>query len=203
MYTHYWYRREAINPTSFDQIRQDFSKMLPVLEEIGVRLGNGQGEGDPELTPELISFNGLVNCGHVSNEEISMAWPTPTASGVGQNSYRAIAESCFAGTQLKSRACNGDCSYETFFFPRVLPEKMYRQPYSSDPTLMFSCCKTAFRPYDIAVTALLIIAKHHLLGDILVRSDGEDAHWMEAKALCQQVLGYGMNFEMTKYGLQG
>jgi len=55
----------------------------------------------------------------------------------------------------------------------------------------FQSCKTAFRPYDLAATAFLAIAKHHLGGKILVESDGTIMHWMDAVKLCQNVLGYG------------
>lgn len=41
-------------------------------------------------------------------------------------------------------------------------------------------CKTAFRPYDLALTAFLLIAQHHLGSEKVVRSDGEQAQWEDA-----------------------
>jgi len=56
----------------------------------------------------------------------------------------------------------------------------------------FEFCKTACKPYDLAVTACLVIAKHHLGDDIEVASDGSSEDWRDAKTLCQAVLGYGV-----------
>jgi hypothetical protein len=61
----------------------------------------------------------------------------------------------------------------------------------------FTCCKTAFRPYDVAVCAVLLIAKRHLGTRISVRTDGDDAQWFAAKMLCQTVLGYGIEYAVT------
>ena len=60
----------------------------------------------------------------------------------------------------------------------------------------FGCCKTAFRPYDVAVTAFLVIAKHYLGDKIIVHSDGEMDGWKDAMNLCQDVLGYGKSFRL-------
>ena len=59
----------------------------------------------------------------------------------------------------------------------------------------FGCTKTARKPYDLAVTACLIIAKHHLKDEIEVSSDGERIEWAPAILLCQDVLGYGVDFQ--------
>jgi hypothetical protein len=71
---------------------------------------------------------------------------------------------------------------------------------SESPTtqngLYFDFCKTAFRPYDMAVTACLVIAKHYLQDRIVVRSDGDDDQWQDAKWLCQIELGYGLDFHL-------
>jgi hypothetical protein len=51
-------------------------------------------------------------------------------------------------------------------------------------------CKTAFRPYDLAVQCLLLIAKHHLDEGIKVHSGGSDLHWNDPRRLCYAHLGY-------------
>jgi hypothetical protein len=51
--------------------------------------------------------------------------------------------------------------------------------------------KTGFRPYDIAVTAALLIAKRHLGDRFVVQTNGAEAQWSDGKRLCQMVLGYG------------
>ena len=58
-------------------------------------------------------------------------------------------------------------------------------------------CKTAFKPYDLAVITFLIIAKHHMEDRLMVSSDGTDEHWSDGKQLCQNILGYGMEFKLN------
>lgn len=81
-----------------------------------------------------------------------------------------------------------NASYETFSFPRCLP------PDEEEPGengLYIGFTKTAFRPYDIAVTVALLIAKRTLGDQFLVHTDGLDAQWSDAKHICQEALGYG------------
>ena len=47
------------------------------------------------------------------------------------------------------------------------------------------------RPYDIAITCVLLIAKHWLGNQFVVHSNGADAQWSDARRICQKVLGYG------------
>jgi hypothetical protein len=54
----------------------------------------------------------------------------------------------------------------------------------------FACTKTAYKPYDVAVTAFLILAKHHLGDAIKVSTDGEPKDWEDGRMLCEAVLGY-------------
>jgi hypothetical protein len=82
-------------------------------------------------------------------------------------------------------------------FERVMDVPDYRREKTpGGPFLNF--CKTAFRPYDLSVTAALIIAKHHLNGALTVRSDGEAAHWFDGAMLCQSLLGYGLDFKLDE-----
>lgn len=213
-YTHYWYRDKTIKPQPYKAIVNDFRKLLPVMERQGVKLASGDGEGYPLITDTTICFNGSVRCGHPKNTEIKIPWPSAKASGIGDNKT-AIDGQWFAGVQLQTRCCDGDCSYESLFFPKtqntgegfcslVTEISYYKEdgtPAYSDPKhvgKIFSFCKTAFRPYDWAVTAFLIIAKHYLKDTILISSDGELPHWHDAMLLCQLELGYGMDFRLDK-----
>ena len=62
----------------------------------------------------------------------------------------------------------------------------------------FDCCKTARKPYDTVVAAVLIAARHRFGADIRVSSDGEDSEWDPARDLCQDVLGYGKDFSLDR-----
>jgi hypothetical protein len=212
-YTHYWYREKEIDLYTFERIVKDFKRLLPVFKVLDVKLGNGLGEGKPIINRREVVFNGLRNCGHPKNPNLAIPWPAETVKlGVAPNPCKAVVGSWFAGVVLNQRACNGDCSYETFYFPRVLPDRykpvqrviyydLDGRPVCHDEQHIgkyFQSCKTAFRPYDLAVTAFLVIAKHHLGEKILVESDGTIAHWMDAVKLCQNVLGYGYDFELSR-----
>ena len=51
----------------------------------------------------------------------------------------------------------------------------------------------AFRPYDLAVQCVLLIAKRHLKDRIQVSSGGSDFHWNDARSLCYAYLGHPLN----------
>jgi hypothetical protein len=194
-YTHYWYREKEISFSPFSAIVKDFKTLLPLFKVLDVKLADGRGEGEPVITDEEITFNGSVHCGHPVNHEIVIPWPAPdTKNGVAPSSGGAIAGNWFAGVLLNQRTCDGDCSYETFDFPRIF-DPDFKQ-YEEGTKMLFDFCKTAYRPYDLAVTTFLIIAKHHMKKDIRVSSDGEIKDWWDAATICQNALGYGHDFKL-------
>lgn len=99
---------------------------------------------------------------------------------------------------IDKRTCDGSCDYETFVFDRKREAQNYQTKRPDG--LHFDCCKTAFRPYDLAVTAFLVIAKHHLKDRLKVSSDGEPQHWFDAQMLCKVNLGYGLDFVLPLGG---
>lgn len=186
-YTHYWYRPKEIEPTTFQRIVDDFKQLLPEFERIGIPLAGPTGEGEPIINYDEVAFNGSMHCGH-ERKEIVIPWPSENAGGVfGSND--PVSGTWFAGHVIETRVCNGDCSYESFIFERVRePKHQWDRPH---PEGWFDFCKTAFRPYDLAVTAFLVIAKHHLGDQLKVSSDGEGPQWRDGILLCRMVLGYG------------
>lgn len=185
-YTHYWYRPRNI---TLGAVAADLGKLVPGLAEAGVLLAGPHGVGAAVIAPDLIAFNGRESCGHVQRN-LGVAWPARDASGV--RSGGAVAGTWFAGASLMARTCDGDCSHESFVLEPTF------QGYEQTDKLgrFFAFCKTAYKPYDLAVTAALIVARHHL-GDALgVASDGESRDWQDARRLCQHVLGYGKDFEL-------
>jgi len=71
-------------------------------------------------------------------------------------------------------------AHESFIFSR--------RPNDADFT---SCCKTARKPYDDVVTAILLAAKKHFRDDIEITSDGYGDDWSRGQELCQAACGYG------------
>ncbi len=189
-YTHYWRRVKTFDKAAFNRVVEDFKKLLPSLEAAGVKLAGPLGTGEPEIAGSKIAFNGSVNCGHPAGYDLAIPWPSPDAGGVFAEN--PVAGTWLAGHLVNTRTCPGDCSYESFVLERAyVPLAEWDQP---DGGYWFNFCKTAFRPYDLAVTAVLVIAKHRLGDAIQVSSDGEDAHWFDARLLCQMELGYGLEY---------
>ncbi len=178
-YTHYWNRPQIIEPATFNRIANDLRKLLPALEAAGAPLANPHGREDAEIGPEFIGFNGVALCGHQQNTNVRLPWPKDDAHGIGNNHG--------LGAVLPYRTCNGDCSYESVWFERSYTE------HDGDGTVG-GFCKTNFRPYDLAVMAFLVIAKHHLSQSFTVQTDGTAHRWAEAFALCQAELGYGAGY---------
>jgi hypothetical protein len=187
-YCHYWEMEPEIDRDSFSRIVADVERIVLTLYDLGVRLAGPLGKGLPEIDSEHIAFNGLWDCGHTKNEEIVIPFPAPSAAGVG-SSIDAVEGSYYGmGTLLKHRACDGNCSYETFRLPRACNEL----DRVSDGRFSDSC-KTGFRPYDLAVQCVLLIAKHYLGDRIRVWSGGSDYHWNDARLLCYVHLSYPLS----------
>jgi hypothetical protein len=178
-YTHYWQRQPVIDNEQFNAIVRDFRKALPVLGRAGVELAGPLGDGKPVVTGEAISFNGRADCSHGARH-MGVAWPAEGASGVaaGGSDGDGQAGSWAGGRLLGSRSCGGDCSHESFCLPRIVSTA--RADDQEHPVSDF--CKTAFKPYDLAVQVCLVIARHHLGGSIKVASDGDLECWRDAMA---------------------
>jgi hypothetical protein len=189
-YTHYWRREKDIAPGDYLRIVQDFQKLLPVFEANGVKLKGGDGEGEPEFSEVQVLFNGDAHCGH-KQYDLGITWPAAKASGVSVQPV--VVGEWFAGAKLEKRSCGGDCSHEAVFFPLRLEPEKWQEPEEGK---YFDFCKTAFKPYDWAVTAFLVIAKHYLGDKIRVSSDGDIKLWYDAMQLCHLELGYGLEFQL-------
>lgn len=187
-YCHYWEMEREVDGASFSRIVSDGQKIILVLDDVGVRLAGPVGVGLAEIDTEHIAFNGLWHCGHPKNQEIAIPFPSADAAGVGK-SIDAVEGSYYGmGTLLRHRTCDGNCSYETFELKRKIEDfaSLSDGRYSN-------YCKTGFRPYDLAVQGVLLVAKHHLRDRIQVWSGGSDFHWNDARRLCYVHLGYPLN----------
>ena len=184
-YNHYWEVDAEIDGGSFSNIVADFQRIVLCLDDLGVRLAGPLGEGLPEIDADHIAFNGVWHCGHVKNEEIVIPFPAENASGIGSSTDAVEGDYFGMGTLLKHRTCDGNCSYETFRLLRKCDDDV-KVSYGR----CFDSCKTAFRPYDLAVQCVLLIAKHHLKDRIGVSSGGSNYHWNDARRLCYLHLDY-------------
>ncbi len=76
----------------------------------------------------------------------------------------------------------GDDEHETF--------DIFKKPIINDD---FTFCKTAQKPYDLAVCSTLLIVHYHAPNHYHIRSDGDAIDWKEASEL---------NFELFQYGFK-
>ena len=220
-YTHYYYVAPEFEQDAFNRVVDDFAKMLDPLKHLGVNLAGGMGTGKPTITGKVIRFNGIEKCGH-PKRSLGITWPSDNAMGVAKNTMlmevRDLTKgNWFAGAQLEARSCGGHCSHEAFVLMRTfvrerlrngklwpeITEKhskwkneygTYDREASNVVGKYFRFCKTAYKPYDLAVNVCLVIAKHHLKDDIVVSSDGTKNNWIEGQQFCQHFLGYGTDF---------
>ena len=172
-YTHYWTLKKSIGNKMSD-IANDFKKILLILKTSGIKIANWDGKGKPIINNEEIKFNGIEKCGH-DKKPLTLSLPEyiKFANWLQNSDYDLY--------------CNGDCSHESFVLTKIFLSEM-------------DFCKTAMKPYDIAVTTCLIIAKHYLKEDIEISSDGDEDKWRIARILCQSCLGYGMKEKLNIKG---
>ena len=167
------------------------------MEHLGVRLADGDGEGEPTLNNDMIRFNGARNCGH-EKHKLGLLWPSNNAKGIAifaKEKSEVIKDIWVAGLIVNKRICDGDCSYETFSVYRK-PIKEGREVEKNN--IRFTFCKTNYKPYDFAVTVACIILKHYFPDEIKVKSDGNIEHWQDAIDFVQYFLGYGADFELDE-----
>ena len=81
--------------------------------------------------------------------------------------------------------------YETMMVERVITPAAWSQP--DEKGLVFNFCKTAQRPYDLLVCAVLIAMKQTIICSI--GTDGDEADWKDAIAFYNRVMGRKVTFK--------
>ena len=199
VYGHYWHVPKQINPETFTAIVKDFKKITTPLKHLKVPIYGPGGHHKPIINKRQIAFNGLVRCGHPT-QDLMVVWPSDDASGVFGKDYdlsygqRPIVDRKWKdGFKISSRTCDGNCAGEPFNFEdRIKSDKqspnengLYRRHVMTD-----------FKPYDLAITSCLVIAKEHLGDNMQISSDGKMAQWNDAMQLCDHFLFYGSKFTL-------
>lgn len=82
---------------------------------------------------------------------------------------------------------NGLPSHETFYLERCMEVQDYMR-HRPPEQQRFAFCKTAYKPYDVVVTAILCLAEHLSGGVYRVSSDGDAADWQQGLALANRVM---------------
>ena len=183
-------------------------------KDLGIVLSSGFGEENtfPEISDDVIAFNGSDEQPTglwTTTEQLGIVWPSPSASIFEPDADPTASKtngSWFGGELVTQRVApidnltgKGSGSYETFNIERELflpanSHKLQADCFLKRGLVMFYC-KTGYRPYDLAVTVVLIITKHHD-SSIEVCTDGEQKDWLDAMIICNNLLGYGMDFKL-------
>lgn len=179
-YYHSW--RGPDVPEDFRLIRADFERLILPLADLGCPIAGADGTGVPEITDDYIHFNGIRHCGHEQVDGPVVVFPTEFACGIDSTATSRLIDTPIM-TFATKRRCDGRCCHDDFLLCKHYPGGL---------------CKTAFKPYDVAVTAALLIAKHHWGENIEITSCGSEAQWRDAKLICQRVLGYGASFKFIR-----
>jgi len=204
-YSHYYYTPKTFPKAKFKAFTEDVKKIVNYSQnQLGIKLGDGTGEGDPLIEGTSIGLNGSVKQPKgmwTTSEKVGLSWPSDTA-GIIDDLEPVATEKSFAGDLLNTRIAPeynldpnfADGSYESF---AIEQNKTLHKWDEAENGLYFNSTKTNYRPYDLVVTACLIALKHHF-PQCLIKSDGEDKDWLDGKILCNNLLGYGINFELDK-----
>lgn len=192
-YSHYWNRPRIIAPAVFDRIVHDLSCLQPVWKQRGIPLAGPLGTGRPRFDRQEIAFNGRIRCRHPQSDIGSPLSRLLTVAALMSMPGEAREAACARlwEEEHAQRRCPGSCVFETFWFPRVA-----RQVTADADGRYWDRTKTAFRPYDLAVTSALLVVRRHLGAALRIDSDGGQAQWWDARLICQSVLGYGFKLSL-------
>lgn len=165
-YTHY-VRRPVKNPGSayfYGKLALDAKKLCDHANANGIRIRNGLGEGEPEFTEFYFSINGDGKAKVDEQPEFVF--------DVSDNEFYGNGKGV-------------DLSHETFYWAGIPEQSEWRKGESH----YFSFCKTAMKPYDAVVTAILIRAKTIYGSCVEISSDGEWQEWQAGRDLYEAVFG--------------
>lgn len=76
-----------------------------------------------------------------------------------------------------------DLAHETFYWEGIPTISEHRK----DEPETFNFCKTAYKPYDAVITAILIRAKHIYGSYVSISSDGDWHEWQTGRELYERV----------------
>jgi hypothetical protein len=130
----------------FGKLALDAKTICDYANANGIRIRNGNGEGEPEFTEFYFSINGDAEAF--------------TSDG-------------------------RDLAHETFYWAGIPTQSEWRK---DDPDF-FEFCKTAMKPYDAVVTAILIRAKSIYGSCVRISSDGEWHEWQAGRDMYEAIFG--------------
>jgi hypothetical protein len=130
----------------FGKLALDAKTICDYANANGIRIRNGNGEGEPEFTEFYFSINGDAEAF--------------TSDG-------------------------RDLAHESFYWAGIPTQSEWRK----DEPDFFEFCKTAYKPYDAVVTAILIRAKTIYGSCVRISSDGDWHEWQAGRDMYEAIFG--------------
>jgi len=206
-YSHYWNRPAVLGTEDqFESFSNDCKKIFDYCENVmGIKLADGSAAAGstPMADKNEVFFNGSDEqpLGFwTTYEDVNIPWPSSSASLTEPDEI--VGGDWIAGTLVNKRvapcenlATVAQGSYESVDIARCISDDGLQLDEYAENGLLFQSCKTAYRPYDLTVTAVLIALKHHF-SICEISSNGKEKDWLDGRILCNNVLGYGLNTEI-------
>lgn len=195
-YTHYFYIKEG---EIKQQVWNDFLKDVKVLikampehnkyyyPEYPLAINGCFKYEKPKFTKQMIWFNGGNG---LPRKKVPYSYQ--------DNSGTTISGMEWQDQEHGNKDWN-DLGHETF----VLTRKNKKEDYEDkNRTHTFRFCKTQYKPYDMVVQGVLILAKYHFKDDIKVSSDGNMEDWKHSfewtASIHKKVLGLMLNDKLLE-----
>jgi hypothetical protein len=181
-YTHYLYRTDVLDEETFAAFMADARTIVRACP-YGL-VGDGWGEVHWDQAPDdrpafgvdHLSINGMEKLPQYASPEEIVAF-------LRHYDVRTL----YLDSQEEFYANGEDGSHESLYIERVFDTGDYCS--RDDNGFLFSFCKTAQKPYDIAVTALLIAFVNHFPEACRLSSDGDREEWEAGLRLAEDALG--------------
>ncbi len=175
-----------------EDVRHIFDRAV----RMGIKIAGPSGAGRPQLSGEMIAFNGLSACGH-RYRDLGRPFASDTAAGVEEIDppYDSTKEPWMSGPFLETRVCGGDCSADPFVFDR---KYLVRDWERQETPGFYACsCETHFKPIDLVVTAVLVRIKERLGDSLIISSENPARGFDDAIRFCRELFGHTTRFEVN------
>jgi hypothetical protein len=111
---------------------------------------------------------------------------TASNNAEAYNKFRNGVEQLIAQATREGIEIADEQAHETFSFDAVCPEQ---KAYNTQSPMYFDFCKTAEKPYDVVVTASLLLLKDCYGDAVDISSDGYWSEWLNGRELYKRVFG--------------
>tara|TARA_B100002049_G_scaffold216394_1_gene182295 strand:- start:1414 stop:1986 length:573 start_codon:yes stop_codon:yes gene_type:complete len=174
-YTHYFRWHKAPTDEQWDAIRAKFLQCAHRAPEFTGTAGGYHEEdplaidaqGETEGVFKVASKNSTIEHTFVSTESMILFNGCEPADGGGE----------------------ADLGHETMLLERTCTPEDWQEDAFKSGEGIFNFCKTARKPYDLLVCALLLVCENEAPGCWTIRSDGDWSEWKQAINLVNEIYG--------------